>query len=48
VPIFTEFPLYIVEWYDYRRTGKDLEGSDRDIFEILSRHLPGGDEKIHE
>jgi hypothetical protein len=36
---------YIVEWQNDRWTGKDLEGSDRSLNEVLSQHLPGGTEE---
>jgi hypothetical protein len=32
------------EWW----IGHDLEGSGRDLFEVLSRHFPGGTEETHE
>jgi hypothetical protein len=33
---------------DMWRIGKDLEGSDRGLIEMLSRYLPVGTEKNHE
>jgi hypothetical protein len=31
-----------------KRIGKDLEGSERGLIEVLSRNLPGGTEGTHE
>jgi hypothetical protein len=40
---FSVSRLYIVGW-----TGKDVKGSGRGLFEVLSRHFPGGTEVSYE
>jgi hypothetical protein len=35
-------------WYNDRWTGKDMESSNQGLTKLLSQHLPGGTEEIHE
>jgi hypothetical protein len=35
------FRLFVVKWWDYWWTGKDLEGISCDLIEVRSLHLPG-------
>jgi hypothetical protein len=40
------YRLYSVVWCDGRSIGRDLEGTDNDLIEVLSRHLPGETEEM--